>query len=34
MPALNGPALGRRLDALERRWIASRFALGRDDLLR
>jgi len=34
MPALSGPELGRRLDALERRWIASRFALGRDDLLR
>jgi len=34
MPALKGPALGRRLDELERRWIASRFALGRDELLR
>ncbi len=34
MPALSGPALGRRLDELERRWIASGFALGRDELLR
>jgi len=33
MPEWQGPALGRRLDELERRWIASRFALGRDDLL-
>lgn len=34
MPAFSGPALGRRLDELERRWIASGFALGRDELLR
>lgn len=33
MPALNGPALGARLAALESRWIASGFALTRDDLL-
>ena len=33
MPEWQGPALGRRLDELERRWIASRFAPGRDDLL-
>ena len=33
MPELQGPALGRRLDELERQWIASRFALGRDELL-
>lgn len=33
MPEWQGPALGRRLDELERRWIASRFALGRDELL-
>ncbi len=33
MPALQGEELGRRLKALERRWIASRFALGRDALL-
>ena len=33
MPALSGPALGRRLKALEQRWIYSGFALGRDDLL-
>ncbi|NHX28251.1 CCA tRNA nucleotidyltransferase, partial [Escherichia coli] len=34
MPGLQGPALGARLKALEDRWIASGFALGRDDLLR
>ena len=33
MPALSGPALGQRLKALEDRWIASRFALSRADLL-
>lgn len=33
MPALSGPALGQRLKALEDRWIASRFALTRADLL-
>lgn len=33
MPALDGPALGARLKELEARWIASDFALGRDDLL-
>ncbi|WP_111733043.1 CCA tRNA nucleotidyltransferase [Roseovarius amoyensis] len=33
MPEWQGPALGRRLDELERQWIASRFALGRDELL-
>ena len=34
MPALEGPALGTRLKELERRWIASGFALDRDALLR
>ena len=33
MPALQGAALGARLKALEARWIASGFALSRDDLL-
>jgi poly(A) polymerase len=33
MPALSGPALGQRLAALERRWIASRFTLTRNELL-
>ncbi|SEK73923.1 poly(A) polymerase [Roseovarius nanhaiticus] len=33
MPAYQGAALGARLRALEARWIASRFTLGRDDLL-
>ncbi|MBK1636132.1 CCA tRNA nucleotidyltransferase [Rhodovulum adriaticum] len=33
MPALSGPALGARLKELEARWIASGFALTRDDLL-
>lgn len=33
MPALSGPALGRRMKALEDRWVASGFALSRDDLL-
>ena len=33
MPALAGPDLGRRLAALEARWIASGFTLGRDDLI-
>lgn len=33
MPELQGAALGQRLSALEARWIASDFALTRDDLL-
>ncbi|MBE0453746.1 CCA tRNA nucleotidyltransferase [Roseovarius autotrophicus] len=33
MPGLAGPALGARLRALEARWIASGFMLGREDLL-
>ncbi|MCC5974562.1 MAG: CCA tRNA nucleotidyltransferase [Rubellimicrobium sp.] len=33
MPGLQGPALGARLKLLEGRWIASGFALGRDQLL-
>lgn len=33
MPAYQGPALGARLTALERRWIDSGFKLTRDDLL-
>ena len=33
MPALSGPALGRRMKELENRWVASGFALSRDDLL-
>jgi poly(A) polymerase len=33
MPGLQGAALGARLTALEDRWIASGFTLGRDDLL-
>lgn len=33
MPALSGPELGRRLAALEARWIASGFRLTREDLL-
>ncbi|WP_296765971.1 CCA tRNA nucleotidyltransferase [Sediminimonas sp.] len=33
MPALQGPALGRRLKELERRWIASGFRLTREELL-
>ena len=33
MPALAGPALGDALRRLEAEWIASGFALGRDDLL-
>lgn len=32
-PALDGPAIGRRLKALEDRWIASDFRLTKDDLL-
>ncbi len=32
-PAFAGPALGRALDGLERKWIASGFALGREELL-
>ncbi len=34
MPALSGPALGDALKALETRWIASGFALSRNDLLK
>jgi len=34
MPRLKGPALGEALAALEARWIASGFALTRDELLR
>lgn len=34
MPELSGPALGARLKELEARWIASGFALGRDEMLR
>ncbi len=34
MPDLGGPALGRALDAMKTRWIASGFTLTRDDLLR
>lgn len=34
MPGLSGPALGRKLEALRSRWIASGFRLSRDDLLR
>jgi poly(A) polymerase len=33
MPALEGPALGARLKELKARWIASGFALGKDELL-
>ncbi len=33
MPGLKGPDLGRRLKALEDRWIASDFRLSRDELL-
>ncbi len=33
MPAYSGPALGARLAELQARWIASGFALGRNDLL-
>lgn len=33
LPHLEGPALGAALAALEQRWIASGFTLGRDDLL-
>ncbi|WP_397541597.1 CCA tRNA nucleotidyltransferase [Roseovarius salis] len=33
MPEYQGPALGRKLAELERRWIDSRFTLGRDELL-
>lgn len=33
MPELRGPALGQRMKALEARWIASDFALSRDELL-
>jgi len=33
MPEYSGPALGERLQALERRWIESNFTLTRDDLL-
>lgn len=33
MPRYQGRALGQRLAELERRWIASGFSLGRDDLL-
>ena len=33
MPALQGPALGRRMNMLEARWIASDFTLTRDELL-
>ena len=34
MPALQGPALGARLKALEARWLASDLTLSRDDLLK
>jgi poly(A) polymerase len=33
LPSLDGPALGRRLKALEARWIGSDFRLTREDLL-
>lgn len=33
MPAFTGAALGKKLRALEDRWIASGFSLGKDDLL-
>lgn len=33
MPGYEGPALGRKLEELERRWIASGFVLGREELL-
>jgi poly(A) polymerase len=33
MPGLTGPALGRRLAEIERRWIDSGFTLGREELL-
>lgn len=33
MPALSGPALGQKLQELEARWIASEFALSKQDLL-
>ena len=33
LPAFEGPALGKALDRLERKWIASGFELGREDLL-
>ena len=33
MPAYQGPALGKRLNTLEQRWIESGFRLTRDDLL-
>ncbi len=33
MPDLHGPALGEKLQEIEARWIASDFALTRDDLL-
>jgi poly(A) polymerase len=34
MPEYSGPELGKRLKELEEKWIASGFALARDDLLR
>ena len=34
MPALQGPALGQRLKALEAKWLASNLTLSRDDLLK
>lgn len=34
MPALQGEALGSRLKALEKRWLASNLSLGKDDLLK
>jgi len=34
MPAYSGPALGARLNELEKRWIASGFTLTQDELLR
>ena len=34
MPDLSGPPLGRRLAVLEDRWIASRFTLTREELLK
>ncbi len=33
LPAFKGPALGKALDGLERKWIASGFELGREELL-
>ena len=34
MPALQGPALGQRLKALEAKWLASNLTLSREDLLK